>query len=48
MRKIEFNGLKQKNNCSEEQILDSISAFSNINIKNASIYLPSGKNHYNK
>lgn len=35
--------LTKKYGVSEEQILGSISAFSNINIKNASIYLPSGK-----
>ena len=35
--------LTKKYGVSEEQILGSISAFSNINIKNASIYLPSGR-----
>ena len=35
--------LTKKYGVSEEQILGSISAFSNINIRNASIYLPDGR-----
>lgn len=35
--------LSKKYNVSDEQILGSITAFSNINIKNASIYLPDGR-----
>lgn len=35
--------LTKKYNVSDEQILGGITAFSNINIKNASIYLPDGR-----